>query len=181
MDFRDRRRDEREIVMASAGGSSKDQLSLNLNPMLDIFSILITFLLMSFSSDPVSHDVEAGIELPQSNTIIALDEIPTIVVSKTELRVNDRLISTLEAGDVPVKDQSQGAIFPVCEELKKLAEANKRVSKAKSDDPTAKGSTGALTMEMDKTHRFKLMKRVMLSAQQAEFVQFKLMVQKELN
>ncbi len=168
--------------MASAGGNSKDQLSLNLNSMLDIFSILIVFLLMSFSSDPVSHDVNAGIELPQSNTIIALDEIPTIVVSKTDVRVNDRLVSTIEAGDVPEKDRTQGAIFPVYEELKKLAEANKRLAKGRvSDDPNAKGSTGALTMEMDKGHRFKLMKRIMLSAQQAEFVQFKLMVQKELN
>jgi biopolymer transport protein ExbD len=167
--------------MASAGGGNKNELTLNLNPMLDIFSILITFLLMSFSSDPVNHDVDAGIELPQSNTIVALDEIPTIVVTKTELRVNDRLISTIEAGDVPEKDRSQGAIYPVYEELKKLAEANKRLTSRKSDDPTAKGSTGALTLEMDKSHRFKLMKRVMLSAQQAEFVQFKLMVQKELN
>jgi hypothetical protein len=168
--------------MASVGGSSKDALSLNLNPMLDIFSILITFLLMSFSSDPVSHDVDAGIELPQSNTIIALDEIPTIVVTKTELRVNDKKVADVVGGDVPEKDRTQGAVFPVFEELKKLAEANKRVNKTtRSDDPTAKGSTGALTMEMDKTHRFKLMKRIMLSAQQAEFVKFKLMVQKELN
>lgn len=167
--------------MASVGGNSKDQLSLNLNPMLDIFSILITFLLMSFSSDPVSHDVDAGIELPQSTTIVALDEVPTIVITKTELRVNDKKVSTIEAGDVPEKDRTQGAIYPVFEELKKLAETNKRLSGRKADDPSAKGSTGALTMEMDKGHRFKLMKRVMLSAQQAEFVQFKLMVQKELN
>ncbi len=167
--------------MASVGGSSKDQLNLNLNPMLDIFSILITFLLMSFSSDPVSHDVDAGLELPQSSTIVALDEIPTIVVSKTELRVNDRVVATIEGGDVPEKDRSQGAVYPVFEELKKLAEANKRITNRIAEDPNAKGSTGALTMEMDKGHRFKLMKRIMLSAQQAEFVQFKLMVQKELN
>lgn len=167
--------------MASTGGNNKNELSLNLNPMLDIFSILITFLLMSFSSDPVSHDVNAGIELPQSNTIVALDEIPTIVVNKTDLYVNDRKVTTIEAGDVPEKDRTQGAIFPVYEELKKLAEANKRITGRKADDPTAKGSTGALTLEMDKGHRFKLMKRIMLSAQQAEFVQFKLMVQKELN
>jgi hypothetical protein len=167
--------------MASAGGGSKDTLSLNLNPMLDIFSILITFLLMSFSTDPVSHDVDAGIELPQSNTIVAMDEVPTIIVTKTELRVNDNKVADIVAGDVPEKDRAQGAIYPVFEALQKLAEANKRVNKPKSDDPNAKGSTGALTMEMDKGHRFKLMKRIMLSAQQAEFVQFKLMVQKELN
>lgn len=168
--------------MASVGGNSKDTLSLNLNPMLDIFSILITFLLMSFSSDPVSHDVDNGIELPQSNTIVALDEVPTIVVTKSEVRVNDSKVADVVAGDVPEKDRAQGAIFPVFDALKKLAEANKRLNKSvKTDDPTAKGSTGALTMEMDKGHRFKLMKRIMLSAQQAEFVQFKLMVQKELN
>lgn len=168
--------------MASVGGGSKDTLSLNLNPMLDIFSILITFLLMSFSSDPVSHDVDAGIELPQSTTIVALDEIPSIIVTKTEVRVNDVKVADIVAGDVPEKDRSQGAIYPVFTELKKLAEANKRLAKTvKADDPTAKGSTGALTMEMDKGHRFKLMKRIMIAAQQAEFVQFKLMVQKELN
>ncbi|MEI6397250.1 MAG: biopolymer transporter ExbD [Pseudomonadota bacterium] len=168
--------------MASVGGSSKDTLTLNLYPMLDIFSILICFLLMSFSSDPVSHDVDAGVELPESSTIVALDEVPTIVVTKTEIRVNDKKVADIQAGDVPEKERTQGAIYPVFDELKKLADATKRLSKnIRTDDPNAKGSTGALTMEMDKGHRFKLMKRIMLSAQQAEFVQFKLMVQKELH
>lgn len=168
--------------MASVG-NSKDKLTLNLNPMLDIFSILITFLLMSFSSDPVNHDVDAGIELPQSITTVALDEIPAIVVTKTEITVNDKKVSTIVDGDVPEKDRSQGAIFPVYEELVKLAEANKRINAKvrRQDDPTQKGITGALTMEMDKGHRFKLMKRIMLAAQQADFVTFKLAVQKELN
>lgn len=167
--------------MASAGGGSKDTLFLNLNPMLDIFSILITFLLMSFSSDPVTHNVDAGIELPESTTIVALDEVPTVVVTKTEIVINGKKIADIVAGDVPEKDRTQGAIQPVFVELEKLGEANKRLAKnIKSNDPNAMGSTGALTMEMDKGHRFKLMKRIMLSAQQADFVQFKLMVQKEL-
>jgi hypothetical protein len=167
--------------MASAGGGSKDTLFLNLNPMLDIFSILITFLLMSFSSDPVTHNVDAGIELPESTTIVALDEVPTIVVTKTEIVINGKKIADIVAGDVPEKDRTQGAIQSVFVELDKLGEANKRLAKnIKSNDPNAIGTTGALTMEMDKGHRFKLMKRIMLSAQQADFVQFKLMVQKEL-
>jgi biopolymer transport protein ExbD len=36
----------------------------------------------------------------------------------------------------------------------------------------------ALTVEMDQTLSFKLLKRVMLTAQQAEFVAFKLLVNK---
>ena len=169
--------------MASVGGGSKDALSLNLNPMLDIFSILITFLLMSFSSDPVNHDVNGGIELPQSGTLASLDELPAIIVTKTEILVNDKKVATVGPdGDVPESERSQGAVYPVFQELEKLAEANKKINAAKAaDDPSAIGKTGALTMEFDKTHRFKLMKRIMLAAQQAEFVQFKLEVQKEMN
>ena len=43
--------------MASVGDGG-DSLSLNLTPMLDIFSILVTFLLMSYSTDPVNHDLD---------------------------------------------------------------------------------------------------------------------------
>ena len=167
--------------MAAVGGGSKDQLELNLYPMMDIFSILITFLLMSYSTDPVNHDVKAGIELPESMTVVALDEIPAITVTKTEIIVNDKPVAKLMNGDVTDADRGeshQGAIRPVFDELKKVAEANKRLSTAARNDPASIGKTGELTMEMDKEHRFKLMKRIMLSAQQAEFVTFKMMVTK---
>lgn len=162
--------------MASVG-SNKDSLSLNLYPMLDIFSILITFLLMSYSTDPVSHDINAGLELPESATMITLDELPAIVVTKTELFVNDKKVADVVNGAVPLEqlgESYQGAIRPVYDELKLIAYANKRAVSTVTDDPSILGKSGALTMEMDKGHPFKLMKRIMLSAQQAEFVTFKL-------
>lgn len=172
--------------MASVG-SSKDSLSLNLYPMLDIFSILITFLLMSYSTDPVSHDVKSGMELPESRTMVSLDEIPAIVVTKTEIFVNDAKVADVMNGDVPEEQRgasSQGAIRPLYDQLKRIAEANKRfgadagapAANAAAQDPGKAGKPGVLTMEMDKTHQFKLAKRIMLSAQQAEFVTFKLVM-----
>lgn len=159
-------------------GVSQEGASLNLMPMLDIFSILITFLLMSFSTDPVNHDLNQGVELPQSRSLIALDEIPAIIASKGDLFVNDKKVSTIIGGDVPEQDRFQGAILPLYQELKKLAEANKafKDKKGKTDS-----KIDTLTLEMDKGHNFKLLKRIMLSAQQAEFIAFKLMVAKELN
>lgn len=161
--------------MAAMSTSSDEGLSLNLMPMLDIFSILITFLLMSYSTDPVSYDISAGLELPESMTMTALDELPSIIVTKNEIMVNDKKVATILGGDVPEKDRSQGAVYPVFVELEKLAEANKRVFRGRDD----KTKTSTLTMEMDQSHRFKLMKRIMLSAQQAEFITFKLMVGRE--
>ena len=165
--------------MASVGGGSKETLTLNLYPMLDIFSILIVFLLMSYSTDPVSHDVNSGLELPDSVTMITLDELPAIVVTKSELFVNDKKVADVVNGEVPTEqlgESFQGGIRPVYDELKRIADANKRIAAVTINDPAQVGKTGALTMEMDKGHPFKLMKRIMLSAQQAEFVTFKLVV-----
>ncbi|MFY7930973.1 MAG: biopolymer transporter ExbD, partial [Oligoflexus sp.] len=52
--------------MAGSSGDSGETLSLNLTPMLDIFSILVTFLLMSYSTDPTQHDIDQNLELPDS-------------------------------------------------------------------------------------------------------------------
>lgn len=156
--------------MASAA-SSEDKVILNLMPMLDIFSILITFLLMSFSSDPVNYNVSRNVRVPESSSTVSLDEVPSIVVSKTEILVNDKKIVSIFDGDIQERSRSQGAIFPLFEELEKLAEASK--STTEDGKPSS-----ILTMEMDKSHLFKLIKRVMLSAQQAEFVTFKLLVEK---
>ena len=107
--------------MASVSSEDEDHVSLNVMPMLDIFSILILFLLMSFSTDPISHDVSKDLELPESKTINSLDEIPTVKVTKTTLMVNDKQISKVLSGNIEEQHLSQGAILPLYQELEKLS------------------------------------------------------------
>ena len=164
--------------MAGVSSDSGDTLSLNQMPMLDIFSILITFLLMSYSTDPVSYDVNNGVELPESITLSTLDEIPTIKVTRTDIIINDKKIVGIVGGDVEEASRSQGAIFPVFQELQKMAEATKRMLGGKMSEAD-KARLSTLTMEMDQGHNFKLMKRIMLAAQQAEYITFKLMVARQ--
>lgn len=164
--------------MASVSTDSGDTLTLNLMPMLDIFSILITFLLMSFSTDPVNYNTNAGIELPESSTMAALDEVPSVIVTKTDIKVGDKVVATIVSGDVPEKDRQQGGVYPVFQELEKAMENNKRALKGRITEMD-KARLATITMEMDSKHRFKLMKRIMLAAQQAEFITFKLMVSKQ--
>lgn len=163
--------------MGVSVGDSGAAIEINIMPLLDVFSILVTFLLMAYSTDPVSYDINAGVELPSSLTIQPLDEVPTIAVTKTEIQIQQKVVAQIVNGDVAEKDRSQGAVFPVFEELEKLAESNKRLQRRR--DIGGKDKTSTLTMEMDKGHKFKLMKRIMLSAQQAEFVTFKLMTTRD--
>lgn len=163
--------------MASVSSDGGEHLSLNLTPMLDIFSILVTFLLMSYSTDPVNHDLDPNLEIPRSATLVSLDEIPSLTVTRTEIKVNDKVVSTVVNGDVPEANRAQGAIMPLFQELDKLREANVKIAAKLGSEEKQK--LGTLSMEMDKDHNFKLLKRVMLSAQQAEYITFKLLVSKD--
>lgn len=168
--------------MASVGDGG-DSLSLNLTPMLDIFSILVTFLLMSYSTDPVNHDLDQNLELPMSISIVSMDEVPTISVDKKVIRVNDKEVVVLENGKVPEKDIAQGAVMPIFVSLDEIREDRKRLQEAKGELPTdengKKLKPGVITLEFDKDHDFELLKSVMVAGQQAEFVTFKLLVAKE--
>ena len=161
--------------MASVSSEGGEQLELNIMPMLDIFSILITFLLMSYSTEPV-QPIPAGVEVPDSLTLAALDEVPLITVKKDEIVVNDKKVASVFNGDVAEKDQHQGAVLPVFTELEKLMESNKRACREQTSLEKDDCNTSTITMVVDKAHRFKLMKRVMLAAQQAEFITIKLAV-----
>lgn len=165
--------------MASAGGDGGESLSLNLTPMLDIFSILVTFLLMSYSTDPTNHETDPNLELADSVTLVNMDEIPSIVVSRKEILVNNVPIIQLEGGKVAEADSAQGAIPKVYQALKVIADTNKAAAKelrGLGDEKKAK--PGELTLEMDKDHIYDLVNRVMRTGQQAEFVTFKLLVAK---
>ncbi len=158
--------------MASVAGDQNEGISLNIMPLLDVFSILILFLLMNFSTDPINHDLSQGVELPDSIVLESLDEVPAVIISKTQIIANDKVIAELSGGRL-VSGRSQGGIAPLFSELQKMAAANRRFAKDVS-------KSNVLTLEIDKSHRFEIIKSVMLTAQQAEFIKFKLMVSKRI-
>ena len=164
--------------MASAGNDGGEAISLNLNPMLDIFSILITFLLMTYSVNPENVDPSEGLELPMTKTSISLDDVPTVSISRSEILLNgvkSVKVASIINGDVPKSELTQGAIYSLFKELEKMASRQKKLARLPTGE---KKKVGTITVEVDKGHRFKLLKRVMLSAQQAEFLTVKLMVEK---
>ena len=159
--------------MASVASEENDLVALNVMPMLDIFSILILFLLMSFSTEPISHDLNRGVELPESMTLSSLDEVPLVMLTTSEVLLNDKVIANINNNRITGPGLTQGAVEPLFTELVKIAETNERFMKDKDK------SLG-LTLEIDRRHDFRLIKKVMLSAQQAGFVKFKMMVSKRL-
>lgn len=160
-----------------------DGMELNVAPMLDMFTILTVFLLMSFSTDPVNLDVSDILRPPMSNAQKKLEAKPNISISKKELTMNDKFVVKISPDldvDNPKVNLQQGAIMPLYERLKEMRQNLKFLEKKNKGDPLFKKMNATLVLSADENIPFKLLKRVMLTASQAEFVTFDLVVRKPM-
>ncbi len=65
---------------------------LMLTSMMDMFTIILIFLLFSFSESPETLKLDNNLELPRSSTEAGYQKAVTIVLSKNELRLDGEMI-----------------------------------------------------------------------------------------
>jgi biopolymer transport protein ExbD len=71
----------KHLVKKSAGGPRASNISLNLTPFVDMMTILVTFLLMVFSSTGQLLQAQKGLELPMAESRDTLQLAPVIIVT----------------------------------------------------------------------------------------------------
>ncbi len=81
----------------SATGARAANISLNLTPFVDMMTILVTFLLMVFSSTGQLLQAQKGLELPLAESRETLQQAPVIIVTKTEITYQGQLVATVES------------------------------------------------------------------------------------
>ena len=166
--------------MSGISAEGGDSFTINLYPMLDVFSILICFLLMNYSTAGESVDTKANLELPKSDVKMTLDAAANVSITKTELIIQGGITIPIGSdGDVSADVRKQGAIMPAFEEFKKIRAQNETLKNRQKDLNLSNADMNSLTLEADKSIEFKLIKRVMLTAQQADFVSWKLAVDRQ--
>jgi biopolymer transport protein TolR len=168
--------------MAGVDVGGNDSFSLNLYPMLDVFSILIVFLLMNFSVSGESAEVSANLELPMSSVKVSLDSAAAVAITRTEIVIQGglKIPLTPNAQDVveAYKKDGQGAIRAAYDEFKKLKAQNDTLKNRQKNLALTNSDVSTLVMQSDKTIPYRIIKRVLASAQQAEFIAWKFAVQK---
>jgi biopolymer transport protein ExbD len=92
----------RHLVKRSGSGAvaRASNISLNIVPFVDMMTILVTFLLMVFSSTGALLQAQKGLELPIAQSKETLQEAPVIIVTKTEITViigrTGQLVTTID-------------------------------------------------------------------------------------
>lgn len=145
---------------------------LMLTSMMDMFTIILLFLICNFSDDPGRGLLNKDIELPRSTSEVQFSKAIKIVLSKKDLRLNDELITTvqgLETKGISEDDPESSALF-------------KRL-KGYRAETEAKGSSPAeaphILFMCDKTHSFRTINHVIKTAGLAGYPNFQFAVLEE--
>lgn len=144
--------------------------ALNITSMTDMFTILLVFLLQTYSTAEFQVDPEKGISLPLSNASTEPTKAMKVSLSKTELMIDGRKIASLDmtkndfaSGDLESSDTN--FVKPLFSELEKWA-------KEHPEDPAVKD--GKLIFLADSSHNYQTIRKVMYTASMAGFPKLKL-------
>ncbi len=154
------------IKRAQRRSRNKSLVDLNLVSLIDIFTILIFFLLANASEVEVLPNTKA-VRLPQSISEKSPKETVVITVGEDEITVQGRKVAAVP--DVLASGS------PVIEALR--TELDYQSSRASIDKARGDAARSAITIMGDKEIPYKLLRKIMVTCAQASYSNISLAVQ----
>ncbi len=137
--------------------------ALNINSMTDMFTIMLVFLLQTYSTNSYEIKPQMGLKMPVSVSDKAPEEAPMIGLSKDALSLNDKNLLTISNFTIPSEHLDQGEIIkPLLSELQNLKQAQK-------DKPKEE-----IILQLDKDCPYPKVKQVLSTASVAGFTKVRL-------
>lgn len=153
------------------------EATVTINSLMDAMTIILVFLLMNYSIDPLRVDSGEDLKLPPSTTEINPDPSATVTVTSNGIIVNDKLVVDIQNGEVDkVKkggDENSLQIHPLFEALNEEATRQKEMARL-----TGGRFDGLLTVIAHQETPYRLITEVLFTAGQAEFARYKFAVLK---
>jgi biopolymer transport protein ExbD len=150
---------------------------LNITPMLDMMTIILVFLIKSFSASGVSVSLTDNLVVPGSSTRLEPIEAVTVTITSTDIAVGEKKVAELEPCAVPARFTNPAApliITPLKEALDKEVERQKFMAKFNKEHPFE----GLLSVVGDKHTCYRVLFSVLATAGQAELANYKFIVLK---
>lgn len=149
--------------MKGGFGKKKDgNADLNLTPMVDMFVIIVLFLLQNFSTDGEILFVSKDIQLPLITNRLALERAPVVMVSNESILLDGTRV--LDVSDL-TRDETWNA--PALEEA--LREKRSEIERSQQLLGVSGGFKGNINIQSDKDVKFQVLKKVMFACNQAGF------------
>jgi biopolymer transport protein ExbD len=148
---------------------------IQITSMVDMFVILLVFLLKTYSTSPVNITPKEGMRLPESTSLTEPVDVVKLMVSETAVFVEDKKVLDLEKGRVPasiVDNNDPSFLKPLFEELDERAKHAKEISKMNDTFEF----DGKILMQADRSLPYEVLQKVMYTSMLAGYADVKLAV-----
>ena len=141
------------------------EFELNLNAMIDMMTVLVTFLIQNFNADPITISESADLRIPKTSSDLPLKDSIAISITKKSVMLQDEPIVPIVEGAIdPSNLQSaESSIIPLLQQkLQERIEQNSMWAKqlGRPDERLA-------TFIVDKDTPYKILIQVMSTASTA--------------
>jgi len=160
---------------------------LAITSMMDMMTIILVFLLKSYSTDDISIAASEELELPTSTALTKPELAVNLVVDKRKITVDGvdvlplTMVSDPETGKEQIaipEEQLKGQMITLLyDRLLEKAEQSKALAEATGNSDEF-GFKGRILLQCDKTLPFEVVRQVMYTAGQAQFGEFRFVVYK---
>lgn len=155
----------------SAGGGGKDEVYVNLTPMIDILTCLLFFLLLGYKSQAETVTGAEDLSLPPSISEKGLTISLTVLASLDKIRVENLEVVKLRDGKISDKDVDGQKIIPLYNVVTKILEQEK-TNRLKLD-------RSAVLLAADKRLKSDVITKIMKTCGMAGIPNFRFAVSKQ--
>ncbi|MCP4606115.1 MAG: hypothetical protein GY847_37320 [Proteobacteria bacterium] len=149
---------------------SSKKITLQLTSLLDMFTIILVFLMVSFQAEDKDFVLHAGVKLPGSTASNPFKTAVNMAITKEAVFIEGAKVHELEkGGDVKDEDFESGKIETVVEAVTKAWERQKK----------EEGEEDIVVIQADRHLPYRTIHLVMRSAAQSGFYRFRLAIEKE--
>lgn len=146
------------------------QFSLKLTSMIDMFTILLVFLLKSYSAEGQNMSVAPDLRLPESSAQKAPQSASTIAITNDFILLDGKRIVTISQ----VMNNNKLLIPELMNELKRLRVLSEKVGEIN----TNMGFTGKISIQGDRDLPYLIIKKIMFTCGQVGYNDMMLAVSK---
>jgi biopolymer transport protein ExbD len=154
---------------------SPSTFKIQITSMVDMFVILLVFLLKTYSTSPVQITPSDKLRLPASSSTKDPVDVLKMVVSKDAIFVDDKKIVDLKQGEVDAKDvdgKDTNFIRALYTELDRQAGKSRQIAKV---NETVEFD-GKVLMQADRNLPYALLRKVMYTSMLAGYSDVKIAV-----
>lgn len=148
---------------------------IQITSMVDMFVIILVFLLKSYSTSPVNITMNEDLRLPASSSFTDPEDVVKLIVSKAGIFVEEKRVVEFKDGQLAGTDVDKADpqfIRALFEELDQTAKKTKDI--AEKNDTIE--FDGRILMQADKDLPYALLQKVMYTSMLAGYAEMKLAV-----